>query len=172
MTLSSIKIIIPYFGQWPEWINLFMQSCEYNPSIDWLFITDCGFPDIQPVNTQFMETSFDEYKAQISTKLHIDFSRATPYKLCDLKPAYGLIHQKHLQRYDFFGFGDMDLIYGNLRHFLTEDILRRHQLISTHNNRISGHIFLLRNNHRMISAFRQIHDWKNLFENPEHLSLD
>jgi len=172
MTLSSIKIIIPYFGQWPEWINLFIQSCQYNPSIDWLFVTDCGRPDIQAENIEFFNISFNDYKALISRKLNIDFSRATPYKLCDIKPAYGFIHHQQLQGYDFFGFGDLDLVYGNLRHFLTEDVLQQYQLISTHSNRISGHFCLLRNDPQMMTAFKQIPDWKKLFEDPEHLSID
>lgn len=172
MTISSVKIIIPYFGQWPEWINLFMQSCQYNPTINWLFVTDCGFPDIKAANTEFINISFNEYKAQISGKLGIDFSKATPYKLCDLKPAYGYVHQKQLNGYDFFGFGDLDLVYGNLRFFLTEDILQKYQLVSTHNTRISGHFCLLRNVPQMITAFKQMPNWEMLFEDPEHLSID
>ncbi len=172
MSFSSIKVIIPYFGQWPEWINLFMQSCQFNPSIDWFFITDCGYPDIQPQNAQFLEISFTDYKALISSRLDIDFSQATAYKLCDLKPAYGFIHEEYIQAYDFFGFGDLDLIYGNLRHFLSEDILQQHQLFSTHDSRISGHFCLLRNNPQMRTAFKQIPQWRTLFENPQHLSID
>lgn len=149
-----------------------MQSCQYNSSIHWLFITDCGRPEIQPDNAEFVDILFDEYKMLISSKLEIDFSLATPYKLCDLKPAFGFIHQDKLQDYDFFGFGDLDVIYGNLRHFLSEDILQQYQLFATHDNRISGHFCLLRNNPRMQTAFQRIPDWKNLFSNSEHLSID
>ncbi|WP_420882928.1 DUF6625 family protein [Zooshikella ganghwensis] len=41
MSLKTIAIIIPYFGQWPEWIDLYIESCKHNPSIDWLLFSDC-----------------------------------------------------------------------------------------------------------------------------------
>ena len=120
----------------------------------------------------FIETSFSEYKDNISQTLNIDFSRAAPYKICDIRPAYGHLYKKYLEGYDFFGFGDIDVIYGNLRHFLTDDILARYQLIATHPNRISGHFSLFKNNDLMRNAYKKIPDWKVLFETPEHLSLD
>ena len=170
--LSSIKIIIPYFGHWPEWINLFMQSCQYNSTINWLFVTDCGYPDIQAENVEFLNISFEEYQIFISEQLNINFSQVAPYKLCDLRPAYGFIHQHELNGYDFYGFGDIDLIYGNLRHFLTEDILQQYQIISTHNTRISGHFCLFKNIPLMLTAFRRIPGWKKMFENPRPMSID
>ncbi len=172
MKPASIIIIIPYFGKWPEWVEFFMLSCQANPSINWLFITDCGKPQVKPNNCQFIETSFADYTSQISQKLAINFNPTSPYKLCDIKPAYGYLHQAQTQAYDFFGFGDIDVIYGNLRQFLTDDILAKHQLISTHNNRISGHLCLLKNTPTMIQAFQRIKNWQNLFENPQHLSID
>ncbi len=168
----SILIIVPYFGQWPEWINLYMQSCQYNPDINWLFFTDCGQPGIVPDNVKIINTSFDDYKRLISTKLNIDASKVTPYKLCDFRPAYGYIHSNHLSAYDFFGFGDIDVIYGNLRKFLSNEILNKYQLFSTHKTRISGHFSIFKNNETMRKAFLNIPSWKSLFENPEHLSLD
>ena len=172
MKKTSIKIIIPYFGQWPEWINLFMCSCQYNPDIDWLFFTDCDEPDIKPPNTSFIHITFNDYKKLVSEKLKINFNQSDPYKLCDLKPAYGYIHQEELVGSDFFGFGDLDVIYGRLRHFLTEDILQKYQLIATHNNRISGHFCLLRNNETMRNAFRRMPHWQTLLETQSHIGID
>ena len=68
MNQTRIKIIIPYFGHWPEWINLFLQSCAYNADIDWLFYTDCGEPEVRPANTEFITIRFVDYKKQVSEK--------------------------------------------------------------------------------------------------------
>lgn len=35
-------LLMPYFGRWPEWINLFVESCKGNPGVRWRFYTDCG----------------------------------------------------------------------------------------------------------------------------------
>lgn len=172
MASPSILIIIPYFGQWPKWINHFMLSCQYNLSINWLFFTDCGLPVVQPKNATFIEIDFQEYKNLISKKLNINFHTSLPYKLCDVRPAYGVIHEDYLDGYDFFGFGDIDVIYGDLRQFLPDTLLEKNQLISTHPDRVSGHFCLLKNNSAMRNAFRKIPHWKKLFENPKHLSID
>ncbi len=42
--LPSIGFVIPYFGNWPFWFPFFLESCRANPSINWIFHTDCGIP--------------------------------------------------------------------------------------------------------------------------------
>ncbi len=171
MTEKSIIMVMPYFGQWPEWIDLFMISCRWNASINWLFITDCGIPACAPDNVQFIHMSFADYRKLASDRLGIRFPDASPYKLCDYKPTYGFIHEDLVGDFDYFGFGDIDVIYGNIRRFYTSAILS-HNLISTHDNRLSGHFCLVRNTDRMRNAFRQVKDWRTYLEAPEHRGFD
>jgi len=168
---SSIAIVIPYFGKWPEWIDFFIESCRYNPTINWIFYTDCEIPKNIPDNLIFNRLTFDEYKALLQRKLNINTKNITPYKLCDYKPTYGFVHKKDLEEYDFFGFGDIDVIYGNLRLFLTDDILSNN-VISTHSDRISGHFALFRNNDKYRKAFMKIKNWTSLLESKEHIGVD
>lgn len=86
---------MPYFGSWPVWINLYIESCKYNSDINWLFFTDCGEPENKATNIKYIHMSFTDYKKLASKKLGIDFSAANPYKLRDLRPTYGLIHEDH-----------------------------------------------------------------------------
>ena len=150
---------MPYFGQWPFWFDFYLASCKYNPSITWLFYTDCGLPKNAPSNVQFTEISFEQYAQRIRNTLHIDFYPETPYKLCDIKPAYGFIHSEELKDYDFWGFGDIDVIYGNLRAYLNEYRLR-HQTISCIGTRISGHLALFQNNNQTRQAFQRCAGWE------------
>ncbi len=106
----------------------------------------------------------------VSNKLHIRFT-GSPYKLCDLKPALGCIHRDIIATYDYFGLGDIDVIYGNLRRFITSEMLSKH-LIATHPDRVSGHFCLLKNTDEMRNMFRKIPNWKKLLENPEHRGVD
>jgi len=169
--MKSIVIIIPYFGKWPEWFELFLVSCKWNESIDWLFYTDCPEPEYSLPNVRYIHTSFTDYCALVSSKLGIDFKPTNAYKLCDVKPFYGFIHEQDIAAYDYFGFGDVDVIYGNLRHFLTDHVLT-HNLISTHANRISGHFCLLKNIDSMRNAFRRMDTWESFLENSEHQGID
>ncbi|MFC3608426.1 DUF6625 family protein [Stutzerimonas tarimensis] len=57
--------------------------------------------------------SFSAYCDRVSERFGIDFHPEFPYKLGDIKPALGFVHQEELQGIDFWGFGDIDVIYGN-----------------------------------------------------------
>lgn len=37
-------IIIPYFGKWPVWFDLYLKSARENECIDFYFFTDCPLP--------------------------------------------------------------------------------------------------------------------------------
>ena len=162
---------MPYFGRWPIWMPFFLASCRANSTMDWLFFSDCGQLEHCPPNVKVVETSYSAYCALIAQKLDMDFCPEDPYKLCDLKPALGCIHEDYLKGYDFWAFGDIDVIYGRLREFFTADRLRRFDLISNHARRISGHLTLIRNTQKMCQAFRLIPDWQKRFCGP-HQALD
>ena len=167
-----ICLLMPYFGQWPFWMAFFLESCRHNPSVDWLFYSDCAPLENCPANVRVIPMSFAEYCQQVSRTLGIDFQPQRAYKLCDIRPAFGQIHADDLQGYDFWGFGDIDLVYGNLRGYFTDARLRDKDLYSTHARRVSGHLCLIRNTARMRTAYQRIPQWQRRFCDPEHQALD
>lgn len=172
MQLSKICIVIPYFGKWPFWLNFFLASCRENPTVNWLIYTDCGIPESVPNNVKLVEMTYRKYCVLVSKRLGVIFEPANPYKLCDIKPALGLIHEEELSGYDFWAFGDLDLVYGNLRKYFTEQRLNEKKVFSTHRTRISGHLCLLKNNSELRNAFKKIIDWERKFIHEQHLALD
>lgn len=168
---KPLIIIIPYFGRWPFWIDLFFASCRSNPKVDWLIYTDCAIPKLAADNVTFVSISFDDYKARVSKALEINFCPDDPYKLCDLKPALGYVHQDEIQAYDFFAFGDVDIVYGDLLNYFAQ-AMQQYQCISTHDTRISGHLCLLKNNQLMRNAFKQVKGWEALLEDKNHRRFD
>ena len=91
--------------------------------------------------------------------------------LCDLKPALGFIHQSEIAGYDYWGYGDLDVIYGDIRRFYTPEILV-HDVISTHGHIVSGHFALLRTTPHVITAFQQIPRWKARLSSARYESFD
>ena len=169
---ASIVILMPYFGSWPFWMELFVASCKQNPSIDWYFFSNCGRLESFPENVKYQEMDFDAYKALVSEKLGIRFNPENAYKICDVRPAFGVIHEDVLRGYDFFGFGDLDLVYDDLRTLFTHADLQQYDLISNHATRVSGHLSLFRNTEKMRNIFRKIPDWEKKFTNEKHLAVD
>lgn len=168
----SIIFLIPYFGQWPFWMDYFLQSCEANPSIEWLFYTDCGTPARAPSNVRFVHIEYQDYCQRISARLGIDFLPPNAYKLCDIKPAMGYIHEAEIKGYDFWAFGDIDVVYGDLRGYFSAERLATKDLFATHSRRISGHLCLIRNTPEMREAFMLIPRWQERFADPAHQALD
>lgn len=115
--MKTIVILIPYFGQLPEWFPLFTLSCNHNPGIVWHIFNDTATCS-QSIGNVFIEPLEREQLYEVvSNKLGIRLS-PDPYKLCDLRPAYGHIFEDVVSGYDFWGFGDIDVIYGDLHKYL------------------------------------------------------
>lgn len=167
-----ICFLIPYFGSWPFWFPFFIESCRANTDINWIFHTDCGVPENLPPNVKMVSVSFETYCEMVSDVLKINFRPTSPYKLCDLKPALGHIHQEELAKFEFWGFSDVDLVYGSLRSYFTAERLSEHDLFSTHVRRIAGHCCILRNTKFINEAFMQVKNWRELLGSPEHQWFD
>lgn len=168
----SIILLVPYFGRWPVWFDFFLVSASHNPDIKWQFFTDCEIPVNKPDNIDFETLSFADYKKMVSERLGIKFNPESAYKLCDIKPALGFIHADKTEGYDFWGVTDIDLVYGDLRSYFTAERLAEKDFYSTHERRVSGHLFLARNTQKMREAFKQIKNWQERFGSKEHYALD
>jgi len=155
----KILFLMPYFGRWPEWFFIFLETCRYNQTADWLFLTDCGAINEVPSNVRFVHMPFDEVSSLASHKLGFPVRLHTPYKLCDLKLAYGKIFEEFTDGYDYWGFGDVDVVYGNLREALTGEMLS-HDIISFHRDHISGHLCLLKNIEMNRTLYSRIADFR------------
>lgn len=167
-----ILFIIPYFGRWPFWMPFFLESCRHNADIDWLLFSDCGIPENLPDNVRVEIIDFKSYCQLVSDRLGIHFSPVAAYKLCDIKPALGFIHADRLDGYDFWAFGDIDLVYGDLRSYFTSERLARYDLFSTHERRVAGHLCLMRNSVRSRELFMRIKNWRKRFADQQQHALD
>jgi hypothetical protein len=159
---KNIAFIMPYFGKWPDWFELFLLSCAKNKTVDWYFFTDCELPKIAYANTIFKNISFDNYKKFISQKLGINFNPNNAYKLCDLKPFYGYIHRDILDGYNFYGFGDIDVVYGDIDKFITKEMMKKYNVISASSDIVCGHFCLFKNSSMMRNSCFKIKNWQQL----------
>nr|WP_218178957.1 DUF6625 family protein [Pseudomonas gingeri] len=150
----------------------FLESCRHNPDIDWLLFSDCGTPENLPPNVTVEAIGFGDYCQLVSRRLDIDFAPKAAYKLCDIKPALGHIHVDRLEGYDFWAFGDIDLVFGNLREYFTAERLAGYDLFSTHERRVAGHLCLMRNTARKRELFMRIKNWRERFTDDRHHALD
>lgn len=139
--MKRIAFIIPYFGKFNNYFNLWLESCRNNPTVDWYILTDNTDDYHFPDNVHKMKTTMVEMKEAFSKAFGFEVALDRPYKLCDLKPSYGYVFPEIIKGYDFWGWCDVDLIFGNIRQFLTDEIFDKYDMISRW-----AHCTLIRNN--------------------------
>lgn len=169
--MKHARIIAIYFGPLPEWFPLWCASCRHNPDFDWLLIGD-QLPDQSelPPNIQALPITLEQLRDLFSEKLGFSACIPAPYKICDFRPAFGDLFCEHLENYAFWGFCDLDVIFGCLSRFLPDKVLERHDRILTR-----GHLSLLRNTPDICGAYRwpsSAPDYRTVFTDPKNFIFD
>ncbi|MBZ4042606.1 DUF6625 family protein [Flavobacterium hibisci] len=169
----SIALITCWYGNYPWYFPYFIKSCSYNPTIDFIIVTD-NVEEIcaRPCNVTVIHKAFQELKSQASLKLGINLNFTEPYKICDLKPAFGFLFEDFLKKYDFWGHTDIDMVYGDIRGFIDSETLNEYDLISASEYFVTGTFCLYRNNDFVKKLFMESKDYKNVFSNPKYLGFD
>lgn len=162
----KVLLIIPYFGKWPLWFEATLVSIAKNPTVNWLCPTDCEIPTKHPKNITFLPLTLQDLNHHVNEIVDVKVP-LTARKFCDLKPAYADIFSEHICEYDFWGFCDMDIIWGDIRKFITSDILKKYDIISSRKENISGHFNLFRNTPQINTLYKEIPEYKKLYEVPE-----
>jgi len=171
--LKKIIFIIPWFGSWPWYLPYFLHSCKYNSCIDFYIYTDNSVKnDNIPDNVKFINYSLDEFNKDATKSLGFSVNIEHGYKLCDFKPSYGYIYSDVINDYDFWGYCDIDLIWGNIRAFMTEEILDEYDIISARHDYLTGCFALYRNNKYMQELFMQSKDYQKVFTSNHNFFFD
>jgi len=169
--MHKIIVIGTYFGNWPKWFPAYYLSCQKVKNIDWLFFTDCGFPPISCSNIKFVSMNLEELNNLASEKLGFRI-RKEVYSQLDFRPAYGVIFAQYLKDYDFWGYCDFDIIWGDIRSFITESILSDNQIISSRKDNLAGHFTLWKNESETNNLFKSAPEYREAFSNYKHTNFD
>lgn len=168
--MHKITVIIPYFGKFPSLFPFWWASALNNPTIHFLVITDDKEIHSEG-NIEVLNMNFEECKDIIQGCYSFPIAMPSPYKLCDQKGSYPFIFKEFVMDADFVGWGDVDLIYGDLRHFLTDEVLNNYDFISGW-----GHLTLLRNNDYWREFFKLdvdgLPNYKNVLSSPSNYGFD
>lgn len=146
--MAKIILIIPYFGKLPNYFQVFLDSCANTNLVDFLIFTDDITSYRYPSNFKVTYESFDEFKTRIFNKIG-DATIIHPYKLCDLKPAYGFILSDFIKAYNFWGHCDIDMIFGDIDKYLEIVKFENYDRIFTY-----GHLSIYRNSPEINLLFK------------------
>ena len=159
---NRIAIVMPYFGRLPDCLGTYLASLR-GKHFDVLWISDLPVAE-HPDNFKVVPMTFDACKARIAERLGVPVCINSGHRLCDFKPMYGHVFEGLLSGYDYWGFGDVDLVYGEaFNDFLDKAVLPGgYDLVNLQREYISGPTCLIRNDARMRTLFRKARNWKEI----------
>jgi len=167
----EICLITCYFGSWPKYMSFFLESCRHNPRVEFLLLSDCGALSDAPPNVRVVPMTLDEVRDRIRDRLGLEPAIATPYNLCDFKPTYGVLFDDYLNDYDFWGCTDIDVIYGDVRSFITDELLAANDVVSARAPYLTGFFFLFRNEEYLNHLYAKSADYERVLESERHFSF-
>ena len=146
--MNKIAVVVVYFGKFPNYFGLWLKSCEKNPTIDFLVMTDQQLEN-RPKNVIVKPMTIECMREKASSVLGFAVKLDRPYKCCDFRPLYGLMFGEELKNYDYWGHADIDLIFGNLQYFFD-----KYRLYDYDKFGALGHLALYKNTDKVNNAFK------------------
>jgi len=181
---KKIAFIIVWFGKLPTWMDFFLLSCSKNYNYKWYIFTDQKYKSNYD-NVEFISFTQKDFELLILKKLKFNYTLSNSYKLCDWLPTFGFLFSEYIKDYDFWGKCDLDVIFGDLNNFITDNILNEFDFITktshmdlktgflpSYTHRVSGPFVLIKNNDYMNSLFMRIDDYHKNLVNKHYTSFD
>lgn len=159
-------------GIWPLELPAFLVSCEKNSSIDWKIVTNLTPPENPPKNVEFINVELEELFERFQKKVGVPLPFTNLKKMGDVKSTYGIIFDDILSDYDFWGLCDMDIIWGDIRNVITDDLLEEYDIISSREGNMSGHFSLFRNIPGVADICRYVPGFSETWTQTRYRSLD
>lgn len=171
--MIRIALISCFIGKLPWYFEYFLHSCKYNPDVDFYVVTDdITYSGSVPGNVHLVFRTLQDISTVASEKIGFKVNIPYGYKLCDFKPAYGIIFDDIISGYDFWGHSDIDIIFGDIREFITDELLNEYDLISVRPDWLTGCFLLYRNTNKINTIFQFSKDYRKVFTNDKHYCFD
>jgi hypothetical protein len=134
---TKVALISVYLGQIPEdFFKFTKKTIHFNEDFDWFIFSD-NFKELtKEKNIYFVPTNIDTINSLLTEKINKTIKLPNVNKLVDTKPAWADIFYEYIKNYDWWGWTDLDIIYGNLNKFITDEVLNEFDCVSVLNSTI------------------------------------
>lgn len=171
---SRIKICVltVWFGQWPSYLPFFLKSCVKIKFIDWIIVSDQEYQEKPFENINFRKMSKQAFIETASKKLGFNITLDNAYKLCDFKPTFGKVFEDLLSDYRYWGYCDLDLVFGDILDHVYPLMADEPDIISGYADFLSGPFCLYRNTPAINNLFRDCPDHQQILQDKAHRAFD
>jgi len=177
----SAAFCVPFFGPLPSYFVHWVKSCEINhPYFHWFVYSD-HVRTARRLNqaVTMIPYTFDAMALDFSKTLGMDIFRRNFRKICDYRLLFYFLRRETepLDQYDFIGYTDMDMIYGDLARFMPEDTCG-YRIISGDDGHPCGPFTLMHRrsmsalpHHSRVRAEMTGREYREFDESPEFLEI-
>lgn len=165
--MNKIILIQLWLGKIPDYFWFHYETTKNLP-VDFLFISDQDI-ELDSPNYKNIKMTKEEISSLILDKTSEDIKIDNFRNITNLKPALGHLFEDYVKEYDFFGYYDIDLLFGNFDKYVNK-FTNDYDVISFGNekfhNRTSGPFTIIRNTDENRNLYKKeinafIHKIKN-----------
>ena len=152
MNNESVKtaFLVPFFGPLPLYFPFWAKSCEANHGNFHWFVYSDQITSPQKINRALtlIPYTFDGMKADLKSVLDLNIPGKHLRRVCDYRLLFYWIRKdaEALDCFDFIGFTDMDMVYGELMKFMPQGMLQ-YGMISADDDAPCGPFTLMKRSH-------------------------
>lgn len=155
--MKKILLIQVWIGKIPDYFWYHYETTKNIKNVDFLFYTDQKDLKIDSDKYTVKYIDKDILEEKLNSVLNSNIKILSNKKISDLKSAYGDIFYEDIKNYDFFGFYDIDTLFGDLNGWVGEH-LEDNELVSfgtlNYHDRISGPLIIMRNSQKMRELYK------------------
>jgi hypothetical protein len=153
---NKIVLMQLWLGKIPDYFWFHYETTK-NLNIDFLIFTDSELVIDSP-NYKVIPITKNEVEEKVSLMLNHEYKIINPQKISDLKSCLGELFEDYLTEYDFFGFYDIDTLFGDFQKWVIPHT-ENYDVISfadkVHHNRISGPFVIIKNTYENRRLYRK-----------------
>ena len=145
----KICLLICWFGEFPKYLPIWLKTCNHNRKFDFLLLSDVETQFQMPDNVKFIPFTREKFLRRVKERIVANPSFDKSYRVCDFRPMYGIIFREELESYDFWGYCDVDVVFGNISRFIDENDFNEKEAIFN-----GGHFTLIKNCEKMNTLYK------------------
>ena len=167
-----ITFVIPFVGIWPRYIDLFLAGCRPIKNAQFFLFAEQPPATNLPKNVRHFPMSPREILERLKTSTDLQISTIPGHKLCDFRPFFGIAFADLLGECEFWGYCDIDMMFGNFDKIIDKSFLAEVDIFSAHTHQFVGHCTFLRNIKKINYLGFEIQNVKDLLSNQETKAID
>ncbi|PSN10260.1 hypothetical protein C7271_26265 [filamentous cyanobacterium CCP5] len=171
--LPRTCFLATHFGPLPPWLRLTLETFARNKDYKLLLFTDQKLRRaIAYENIAIHPYSLTAFNRLATEKTGVPISLERGYKICDLRPAFGVIFEDYLEGCDYWGHVDLDTFWGNLSAFLPRLMAQNYDIICGSPYHVGGPFCLYKNTEKINFLYRQNPTYSHAFTTSENVDFD